>query len=124
MGSPNDAAERLLRVSAPPCAIAASHFPRDHRWPDRVPRPTISRVDRRIKQEGPDGGEFARQMRGEALHVGHPARPVEPLGQAVDQMPAGHGEPVRRDLTGLMGIAYRQRVLKMACTSVAKVVRG
>ena len=25
---------------------------------------------------------------------------------------AGHGEPVRRDLTGLMGIAYRQRVLK------------
>jgi hypothetical protein len=23
-------------------------------------------------------------------------------------MPAGHGEPVRRDLTGLMGIAYRQ----------------
>ena len=85
MGSANDAAERLLRVSAPPGAIAAPHFPRDHRRPDRVFRPPIGRVDRRIKQEGPDGGEFARQMRGEALHVGHPARPVEPLGQAVNQ---------------------------------------
>jgi hypothetical protein len=51
-------------------------------------------------------------MRGEALHVGHPARPVERLSQAVDQMPVGHGEPVRRDLAGLTGIADRQRVLK------------
>ena len=39
VGSPNDAAERLLRVSAPPGAIAAPHFPRDHRRPDRVFRP-------------------------------------------------------------------------------------
>ena len=45
VGSPNDAAERLLRVSAPPGAIAAPHFPRDHRRPDRVFRPPIGRVD-------------------------------------------------------------------------------
>ena len=33
VGSPNDAAERLLRVSAPPGAIAAPHMPRGHRRP-------------------------------------------------------------------------------------------
>ena len=58
VGSPNDAAERLLRVSAPPGAIAARHIPRDHRRPDLVFRPPIGRVERRIK-EGPDGGELA-----------------------------------------------------------------
>jgi hypothetical protein len=63
-------------------------------------------------------------MRREALLVGDRAGPAEPLRQARDQMAPCDGEPVRRHDAGVMAIADREALLKIVCTSRAKVVRG
>lgn len=75
-------------------------------------RAPIRGVDRGVEQEGPDGRKFAREVPGEALHLGHAARPVEPLGQSRDELPAGHGESVCRQGARVMRIAHRQRALQ------------
>ena len=108
----NDARERLLRVRPVPGAIAAPHFARDDGRPDRLFGPPIGRIDRRIKQEGPQRGKFAIEMGREALHVGHLARPAEPFSQARDQMTACDREPVRRDDTSVVAIADRKALLQ------------
>jgi hypothetical protein len=84
----DDAGENLLTVGTSPGAIAATDLSRDDRRADRVLGAPVRRVDRRIEQERPDGGEFALEMRGETLDVRHATRTVEPTGEAGDQLPA------------------------------------
>jgi hypothetical protein len=58
VGSPNDAAERPLRVSAPPGAIAAPQFPRDHQAVRRrmgrvIPRRCYARIVADVQDASP-----------------------------------------------------------------------
>ncbi len=55
----DDAGENLLTAGTGPRTIAATHLARHDRGSDRVFGAPVRRVDRRIKQEGPDGREFA-----------------------------------------------------------------
>ena len=58
------------------------------------------------------GREFALEMRGETLDVGHATGPVEPFGEAGDELPADDGQSMRGDDTGVVAVADVERVLQ------------
>jgi hypothetical protein len=68
-------------------------------------------VEREVEEE-PDGWEIRREMRREALAVGHGARRGKEVQQPRHQMPACDGGAVRGDRTGRDTIADVERVLQ------------
>ena len=81
-------------------------------------------VNRRIKQEGPDGREFALEMRGETLDVRHATGALEAFGEAGDEPPPDDGQSMRGHDTGVVAVADVERVLQDHLDGVAKVVCG
>jgi hypothetical protein len=109
---PDDAGENLLTLGAGPGTISATDFARHNRGPDRVFGAPVRRVNRRIKQEGPDGREFALEMRGETLDVRHATRSVQAFGEAGDELPSDDGQSMRGDDTGVVAVADGERLLQ------------
>jgi len=72
----------------------------------------IRRVDRRIKQEGPDDREFALEMCGETLDVRHATGSLKAFGEAGDELPSDHGQSMRGDNTGVVAVADGERPLQ------------
>lgn len=108
-----DAREDLLGGGTVPGPIAAAHFARDHGGAERLLGPPIRGIDGRwIKQEREDRREFTGEMRREPLDVRHRAGMIETAIEAIHQMPAGDGEPVRGDAPRVVAIAQRERLLE------------
>ena len=82
----NDAGEGLLGVGASPGPVAATHFTRHDRQPNRVFRAPVSGVDRGVKEERPDRVEFPLEMRLEPLDIGDAADVIQARGEAHDQL--------------------------------------
>jgi hypothetical protein len=69
-------------------------------------------VDCRIKQERPDGREFALEMCGEPIDVGHATGSVEAGGEACNELPSDDGQSVRGDDAGEVAVADGERLLQ------------
>lgn len=72
----------------------------------------VRRIDSWIKHEGPDGREFALEMRGEPLDVRRATRSVKPFGEAGDQVSAGDRQAMCGDDTGQVAGADGERLLQ------------
>jgi hypothetical protein len=109
---PDDAGENLLTVGASPGTISATDLACHDRGPDRVFGAPVRRVDRRIKQEGPDGHEFALEVRGETLDVRHATGAFKAFGEAGDELPPDDSQSMRGDDTGVVAVADVERLLQ------------
>ena len=109
---PDDAGENLLTVRAGPRTISAADLARHDRGPDGMFGAPVRRVDRRIKQEGPDGREFALEMRGETLDVRHTTGAFKAFGEAGDELPPNDGQPMRGHDTGVVAVPDGERLLQ------------
>src|SRR5882762_7854455 len=101
-----------MTVGAGPGAISPTDLARNDRGSDRVFGAPVRRIDSWIKQEGPDGREFALEMRGEPLDVRRATRSVKPFGEASDQVSAGDRQAMCGDDTGQVAGADGERLLQ------------
>ena len=115
LSGPNDAREHLLGVGPSARPIApATDFARDDGGAQGLFGAPVGGVEVGIDQEAEDGGQFHRQMPGEAVHVCEGARIVEHVEELVEEMPPRDRHAMRRDRAGRATVAHSERVLQDA----------
>ena len=108
----HDAGEDLLGVGALAGAVAAAHLADDDGGPDGLFGAPVGGVDRRVPQEGEEGGEFDGQVRGEALGVVQRRRVVDQPADLGEQSAAGGGQTVFAQFAGVAPVTQREAGLQ------------
>ncbi len=106
----DDTGQDLLRLRSAGRAIPAADLACHDGRTNRVLGSPIGGVDGRIPEKGEERRELHGEMRGQAGRRGQDGRGLDAMGQAREQSPTRHREPVFGDRAGLSPIPQREGI--------------
>ena len=108
-----DAGEHLLAIGTACGAVAAAaHLARDDGGAQRVLRPPVGRVERRVEEKAEEGVEFDDEVLLKAPDLEPARRALKQTAQSLDVVAPRDREAVRGDEAGAVAIPSRQRRLE------------